>query len=256
MVDNQTAITGEQVAECVAKFRARRPHVHCLINTVAQNFAANVLLAVGVTPSMTIAIQEISDFVSMADALLINLGTMDAERTKAIEIAVTTAVELGKPWALDPVFVHASPLRLELAKALLSKQPSLVHCNKEEGKALFRSEVSDANLLVQANQFSTTIALTGKIDRIANEYGINTVYNGSPLMDRITAMGCALTAVIAGFIAVEDDHLLAATSAISLFGLAGERAEELSSGPGSFVPHFLDALSNLTEKEIAVGVKL
>ena len=38
----------------------RRPRVHCITNAVAQNFTANVLLAAGAVPSMTIAPKEIA----------------------------------------------------------------------------------------------------------------------------------------------------------------------------------------------------
>ena len=93
-------VNAEQIAECVERFRVARPHVHCITNTVAQNFTANVLLAAGGVPSMTIAAEEISDFVKMSDALLINLGTLDDERRVAVEKAVDTANQFKKPWVL------------------------------------------------------------------------------------------------------------------------------------------------------------
>ena len=60
MADN-ASITPEQIADCVEHFRRVRPHVHCITNSVAQNFTANVLLAAGATPSMTIAEEEIAE---------------------------------------------------------------------------------------------------------------------------------------------------------------------------------------------------
>src|SRR5580704_15833883 len=89
-------------ADVLARIRARRPRVHCITNAVAQNFSANMLLAAGAVPSMTIAADEIAEFVSRADALLVNLGTLDPERRAAIELAVTTA-GARVPWVLDPV---------------------------------------------------------------------------------------------------------------------------------------------------------
>lgn len=256
MVHSQTRIDGQGIAACVDRFRARRPHVHCITNTVAQHFTANVLLAAGGTPSMTIAAEEVADFVSMADALLINLGTMDPERTRAVDIAVDTAIAAGKPWVLDPVFVQASPIRLALAKTLLGKKPSLVRANAGEGKAMFDVELDQGSLKECSDRFGPTIAMTGKADLIGNSKGTARVENGSPMMERITAMGCALTALMAGFLAVEDNHLQAATSAIAFFGLAGEVADQNSNGPGTFVPHFLDALANLSTDEIEAGVKV
>src|SRR3981189_1509578 len=80
-------------ADILARIRARRPRVHCITNAVAQNFTANMLLAAGAVPSMTIASDEIADFVARADALLVNLGTLDPERRGAIQIAIAAAGE-------------------------------------------------------------------------------------------------------------------------------------------------------------------
>ena len=44
------------------RLRARAPRVHCITNAVAQNFTANMLLAAGAVPSMTIAPEEIGAF--------------------------------------------------------------------------------------------------------------------------------------------------------------------------------------------------
>src|SRR6516165_9811042 len=78
-------------ADVLSRVRARGPRVHCLTNAVAQNFTANVLLAAGAVPSMTAAPEEIAQFVAHADALLINLGTLDRERREAAGIAVEVA---------------------------------------------------------------------------------------------------------------------------------------------------------------------
>ncbi len=254
MAEKPPEVTATDIADCVNRFREARPHVHCITNSVAQQFTANVLLASGATPSMTIAAEEIADFVGMADALLINLGTMDADRTKAVGHAVTTADTLKKPWALDPVFVQASPARLNLALRLLKQNPALVRCNGTEFETLYGIDAEQPQN--DDNWPNTTIALTGKLDLIRNSDGRMYVANGSSTMDRVTAMGCALTALAVGFIAVEDDHLLAATSALTLFALAGDHAERKSGGPGTFVPHFLDALSNLDESDIVQGARL
>ncbi|MEP1206761.1 MAG: hydroxyethylthiazole kinase [Rhizobiaceae bacterium] len=254
MANKPPEVTAADVAQCVARFRAARPHVHCITNSVAQHFTANVLLAAGATPSMTIAIEEIADFVTMADALLINLGTMDPQRTKAIDHAVTTAESLGKPWALDPVFVQASPIRLHLALRLLNRNPALVRCNAAEFEMLYG--VSAEQMQNADSWPEATIALTGKRDVVRNREGAAHISNGSPLMDRITTMGCALTALSVGFLAIEDDHLLAATSALTFFALAGDHAAPRCAGPGTFVPHFLDALATVDESDILEGAKL
>ena len=104
-------------ADILARIRTRKPRVHCITNTVAQAFTANVLLAVGAVPSMTVAPEEIVAFVTSADALLVNLGTLDRERREAAETAIETAADERRPWVLDPVFVERSQPRTALAKS-------------------------------------------------------------------------------------------------------------------------------------------
>src|SRR5579875_938904 len=82
-------------AGMLEQLRTRAPRVHCITNTVAQAYTANMLLAAGGVPSMTISAEEIGGFIAGADALLVNLGTFDAERRAATEIAVGAAVESG-----------------------------------------------------------------------------------------------------------------------------------------------------------------
>ena len=90
-------------ADILSRVRSKCPRVHCMTNSVAQNFTANILLAMGAVPSMTVAPEEIAEFVARADALLVNLGTFDRERRKAAEIAIEAATDEQRPWVLDPV---------------------------------------------------------------------------------------------------------------------------------------------------------
>src|SRR5437588_1376117 len=96
----------DAAAAVLARLRAKSPRVHCITNAVAQNFTANVLLAIGAVPSMTIAPDEIADFVARADALLVNLGTLDEQRRAAVQIAIEEAADDRRPWVLDPVMVE------------------------------------------------------------------------------------------------------------------------------------------------------
>src|SRR3981081_4729832 len=123
-------------ADILARIRARRPRVHCITNAVAQNFTANALLAVGAVPSMTVAPDEIAEFVARADALLINLGTLARERREAAEVAIEQATAERRPWGLDPVFVDRSQPRTAFAKALVGKKPWAVRLNGAEFSAL------------------------------------------------------------------------------------------------------------------------
>ena len=238
-----TAVTPDDCAEALRRFRERRPHVHCITNAVAQNVTANVLLAAGATPSTTIAPDEIADFVGFADALLVNLGTMDDARREAAALAVEVANGEGKPWALDPVFAQASRPRLALARELLARGPTLVRANERERAAL----------LPGASQL---VAVTGAVDRVVVDGREARVLNGTPLMARVTAMGCALTALAAGFLAANDDAFTATAAALAFFGVAGERAAAKAAGPGTFEPLLLDALANVMPDDLCREARL
>src|SRR3954447_15821799 len=123
-------------ADVLERLRERRPRVHCITNAVAQAFTANMLLALGAVPSMTIALKEVKAFAARADAVLVNLGTFDPERQKASLAAIAVANKQGIPWVLDPVFVDRSKPRAAFAKALLAKKPRAMRLNAAEFAAL------------------------------------------------------------------------------------------------------------------------
>src|SRR6476661_5237092 len=110
-------------SDILARLRARAPRVHCITNAVAQTFTANVLLAAGAIPSMTLSADEIGAFVARADALLVNLGTFDAERRDATATALEVATEARTPWVLDPVFIDRSEPRAVYARGLMQHKP-------------------------------------------------------------------------------------------------------------------------------------
>ena len=150
-------------AALLERLRARSPRVHCITNAVAQNFTANVLLASGAVPSMTLSVEEIGAFVAGADALLVNLGTFDRERREAAEIAVKIAVQENVPWVLDPVFIDRTPPRAAFARALIERAPSAVRLNAAEFAALSGSEPTRGALAAYARATKTAIGLSGEI---------------------------------------------------------------------------------------------
>ena len=240
-------------ADILMRLRARAPRVHCITNAVAQTFTANTLLAAGAVPSMTLSAGEIGAFVARADALLVNLGTFDAERRAAAAAALEVAGERGIPWVLDPVFIDRSAARADYAKSLVAQKPNAVRLNGAEFAALLGAEPEDAALAAYARDTRAVMALTGTVDRITDGAQQTLIENGHPLMARVTAMGCAASALTAAFLAVESDAFKATASALLCFGVAGGLAGERASGPGSFPAALLDALyaldkHTLTEK--------
>ena len=229
-------------ADILARLRVRAPRVHCITNSVAQAFTANTLLAAGAVPSMTLAADEIGAFVARAGALLVNLGTFDEERREAVAAALEIASEEGIPWVLDPVFIDRSEPRAAYAKSLVAQKPRAIRLNRAEFAALSGAEPDDAALTRYALDTLAVVALTGTIDRITDGAQFVSIENGHPLMARVTAMGCAASALNAAFLAIENDPVVATAAALLAFGVAGGIAGERASGPGSFPAALLDAL--------------
>jgi hydroxyethylthiazole kinase len=245
----------QATAEILARIRARAPRVHCITNTVAQAFTANTLLAAGAVPSMTISAEEIGAFTRGADALLVNLGTFDAQRRKAIDVAVAEAA--GRvPWVLDPVFIDRSPARADFARALAAQSPAAVRLNAPEFGALSKTLQRGEVLTSYARERSVTIALTGATDLITDGIRTAQIANGHALMGRVTAMGCAGSALVAACLAVEPDGWIATAAGVLALGVAGEVAAERARGPGSLSIEILDALFRLDENTLLQRAKV
>ncbi|KQT69653.1 MULTISPECIES: hydroxyethylthiazole kinase [unclassified Aureimonas] len=231
------------VADVLARLRERRPRVHCLLNTVVQNLVADGLTALGAVPSMTASPEEIVSFVGRADALLVNLGTLSAERAKVSEIAAAEAVRSGKPWVLDPVKCEDSPTRLALARRLVAAGPFAVKVNASEAAAL-------------APAPGILVVETGPSDQLRLGDRRAAVANGHARLAGVTGTGCLAGAILAACAAVEPDKLLAGAAAMAIIGVAAEIAAPRSRGPGSFAVELLDALGNLSAGDLFAHTRI
>lgn len=232
------SLDASQVASILARVAERRPRIHCLTNTVAQNVTANMLLAFGAVPSMAGHPDEIAAVAAGAGAILINLGTISPDGERAIPKLVAVAREHAIPLVLDPVFVELSPLRLRLAEDVLRLPGVTVRGNATEMAAL------DA---VMRRADGVLRVTTGKVDRIEGSGRTFAIAHGHELMTKVTGLGCASSALVAACRAVEPDPAIAAAAALTAYGIAGEIAAERATGPGSFATHLIDALAGLDE---------
>lgn len=226
----------------------QQPRVHCITNSVAQHATANALLALGAQPAMTVDPDEVGEFIAAADALLVNLGTLDAARRAAIARALAVARAQAVPWVLDPVMVDIAPQRCRFARALLAERPwptglPVVRGNAREVAAL----ALDAGI---------TVAQTGAEDTVSDGHICVTIANGHPLMARVTAMGCIAAAVIAAFLALQREPLIAAVAGLATFGVAGELAGLEARGPGELQVRLLDQLYRLTPEQLQRHTRL
>ncbi|WP_210201538.1 hydroxyethylthiazole kinase [Bosea sp. CS1GBMeth4] len=231
-----------RVAAVLARVAEIRPRVQCLTNTVAQNITANMLLAFGAIPSMAIHVDEVAAMAEGAGAILINIGTINAESELAIPKLLEAARDRGKPLVFDPVFVELSPLRRHIAREVLRLPGTLVRGNATEMAAL-AFELAAAR--------GVTRVTTGKVDRVESDTVSFSVAHGHPLMTRVTGIGCAAGALIAACCAVEADRAVAAAAALTAYGIAGEIAAERCRGPGSFEVELVDAVAAMDAATLA-----
>jgi hydroxyethylthiazole kinase len=241
--------------ECLRAVRERAPLVHCISNYVAMDVTANALLALGASPVMAHALEEVEELVSISRVLVVNIGTLSPEWVRAMEIAADRAVATGKPWVLDPVGAGATVYRTEVARSLARRGPAVIRGNASEVLALAGGDAAtkgvdstrspeQARVVAEAlaRELGCVVAVTGAVDHVTNGHTTLAVSHGHPLMTRVTALGCAATAVVGAFAAVAEDPLVAAADALALFGLAGELAARATPGPGTFRVRFLDEL--------------
>lgn len=260
----RAALIAQEAGGLLRRMRSRKPHIHSITNLVANNFTANLLLAAGAIPSMTDAREEVAAFVARADALLINVGTLDERQGESIEIAVAAANAAGRPWILDPVFVHFSPSRLAFARRLLEKRPSVLRGNARELAALVSGDAAgqraqgldDAAVTAFAARLGATVACSGAVDLVTDGEAQVRIANGHPYMAQVTAVGCAVTALIGAFLTVAEDALAAVATTLAFAGVAGEIAAEKAAGPGTFQPLFLDAFNAIDAAALGRRMRL
>ena len=224
-------------AAALERVRNTRPRVHCLMNTVVQKLVADGLSAIDAIPSMTSSPEEVEAFVEKADALSVNLGTLDSQRRTSITLGVSASARLGRPWVLDPAHCDYSASRATFAQQLLREGTPILRANEAEFGLL---QVPDDVVGVR----------TGKHDVVRKGTQFITIENGHPLTAKVTGTGCLSGAVIAAFLALGEDPHLSAASALLAFGVASELAADHARGPGSFEPALLDALHAISPDDI------
>jgi hydroxyethylthiazole kinase len=169
---------------------------------------------------------------------------------------VAVAGKGGIPWVLDPVFIDRSTPRAAFARTLVARAPRAVRLNRAEFAALAGRKSDDAGLTRYAKAWRTVIGLTGEHDFVRDATRLATIANGHPLMARVTAMGCAGSALVAACLAVEADAWSATAAALILFGVAGEIAAERARGPGSFAMEILDAVYGLEPETLIAKARV
>ena len=262
--------SAEAIWQDLERIRREAPLVHNITNYVVMNFTANALLALGASPVMAHAVEEVEDMVGLAAALVVNIGTLSGPWIEAMFLAGRTARRKGIPVVVDPVGCGATRLRTETAHRILKEGwPVILRGNGSEIRALYLSEQATkgvdsrhtAEAALDAAQglsirFGCAVSVSGPVDFVLEGDSLIRIANGHPMMPRVTGLGCAASALTGAFAAVNRSPLRAAAHAMAVMGIAGEIAAERAEGPGSFQVRFLDALYRLSEADIAGRLKM
>ncbi|CAM9211654.1 hydroxyethylthiazole kinase [Acinetobacter bereziniae] len=260
----QTDVILQKVVDAWTELQTQQPLVHCITNSVAANYAANILLAAGASPAMIDNPFEAESFASIAAALSINLGTPTSEQMQAMQISAQTVANKNTPWVLDPVgYGPFLKWRSEMVDQLVLFHPTIIRGNASEISALagnqveskgVDSAVSSNEVYLQAQALlnhSECVAISGESDFILSKelHHVIQINGGSFLQPKVTATGCALGALIAAYSAVTTPAI-ATISAHIHFAIAGKLAFEKASAVGSFNVAFLDEIYQMSANKI------
>ena len=244
------------ISACAQSVRETTPLVHCITNYVTVEGCANAVLAVGGSPIMSDEPADVEDITSICNALVLNIGTLNARSIEGMKVAGARAASLGHPIVLDPVGAGASALRTKTACELLDALPvTLVRGNMDAVTDMDAARRAAAFARDFAAKAGCVVAITGPIDIVADANRAFAVSNGTPLQGRITGSGCMLSAISGAYVArYADDALEAALSAVVHMGAAGQQAEGRmteADGTGTFRTYLMDALSLLSGDDLA-----
>ncbi len=260
----------EDVWQDIERIRNDAPLVHNITNYVVMNNTANALLAIGASPIMAHALEEVEEMVGISSSLVVNIGTLSVPWIEAMFRAADAAKSRGIRIVFDPVGAGATAFRTDTAREFLDQfRPTVVRGNSSEIMALVKEEIqtkgvdsrhgSEAALetaFILNKQYGCVVSISGEVDRIVADGRIISVSNGDPIMPRVTGLGCTASALTGAFIAVDASPFEGAAAAMAVMGIAGEMAAAKSAGPGSFQFEFLDALYRIGEPEVRRRLKM
>ncbi|MGC6767060.1 hydroxyethylthiazole kinase [Enterococcus sp. LJL128] len=257
----------------IEEIREKNPLIHNITNIVVANDSANGLLAVGASPFMSASSEEMMEVAEIADATVLNTGTLSVSQLAAMKIVGKRANQLMKPVIIDPVGVGATSFRKEQIMLLLAEvQPTLIRGNAGEIAALagmgWQSKGVDAgsgsaDIVAAAEQtaknYASLVAVSGETDIITDGQMTYIVENGTPFFTTMTGAGCLLSCLCGAFLSVsKEDQLEAVLAAHAGYAIAGERTSDKLSGlaVGSFRTGLLDELSALNEETISRSARV
>ena len=251
-----------QVGSLLDQLRQKKPLIHNITNYVTVNDVANAVLAIGASPIMADDREEAADIAAISNAVVLNIGTLNARTVESMVLAGKRANEMGIPVILDPVGAGASQLRNKTTEQLLSQiRFSVIRGNLSEIGFVSGAKVSTKGVDTAqedagqdpvavakkvAKAYGCVAAITGAVDVVSDGVRVAKIRNGVPQLSLVTGTGCMSSALVGSF-AGAGDSFLAAVGGIASMGIAGEMAwaSQGEKGTGSFHIAILDSLSRL-----------
>jgi hydroxyethylthiazole kinase len=257
-------------ANALKVLRTKRPLVHHITNYVTVNDCANITMCVGAAPVMADAIEEVGQMVSVAGALVLNIGTLNSRTIESMIVAGKEANRLGIPIVLDPVGAGATDMRTKTVRRLLEE----LHISVLKGNAGEIGVIAGSGGIVKgvdsegmkgdptsvvknlAASLHMTVAMSGVSDIVSDGRRTVVINNGNAMMGKISGTGCMVASVVGAFSAVCRDPVEATTSAFVTMDIAGELAASNARGPGSFKVALFDEAASLTPENILERAKM
>lgn len=255
------------------KIKEESPLIYHITNNVVKNDVANVTLAIGASPIMSDNPKEAEEIAQLADALVLNTGTIQPETACAMLLAGKEANRKGIPVVLDPVGVGATSYRQKMILEML-KEVEITAIKGNAGEIATLADIDwktkgvdagegNADLVDiakrVAKKYNCLVGLSGEVDIVTDGSKTFLVANGHPMMGQITGSGCMLSGMVGIFLStLKDNPLEALLRAHISFAIAGEKAADHSivRGTGSFRSALLDELYLLTDEEVKGNKKV
>ncbi len=255
----------------LCRVRERNPLVLNVTNNVVTNTTANALLALGASPAMTHAPDDAGELASLADAVVLNIGTPASSYIESMFKAGQAANAKGIPVVLDPVAAGATAYRREAVAELLKRvrlaairgnASEILYVAGEQGasKGADSTNASEEALdaaRALAERLGAVVCVSGARDVITDGRSVLGVDNGHAMMTKVTGLGCTATALVGAFSACAGGEPLAGvTAAMAVMGIAGEVAAQDAPGPGTLQVRFLDCLYAMGEELVRSRLRL
>lgn len=279
MTNNKNELLSK-IDETLTQIRQKNPLTHCITNSVTINDCANAVLAIGGSPFMAEDAEEMEEVVTIADALVLNIGKLSKDQVEAMKISAETANKTDTPIILDPVGVGVTELRNRTTLDLINNyQMTAIRGNISEIKAIAKLTgvidennaakgvdvniddiITDENLADNgkiiaelANKLNATILASGPIDILSDGETTIAIDNGDDMMPQITGSGCMLSSIVGSCIGASAP-LEGSLVAILAMNIAGEKArakvEKNDEGTGSFRAYLIDYLYKTTAESL------